>query len=171
MCIFGHPIKKSPKALKNFINLINFRLLLLHFLAIWLMCCASQIIVKIWFTDFLEEYHRTGKISIQDQEVSDFLLYLPLFALLALWLSFGISLYIVIKKKWGWVHSVVLLPVMFLLIRYRLTGAKYSEVIPNKFGYMSYLIINAALLITLALPIFFSGRINRFIDLGSRLKS
>ncbi|KGO92482.1 hypothetical protein [Flavobacterium subsaxonicum] len=159
--------------MKNFINLINFRLLLLHFLATWLISCASQIIVKMWFTDFLEEYHQAANKwdIIEKYNGFLFLLYLSIGALTGLLLSFSISLYIVIKQKWGWAHSVLLFWILFILILYDKTGAKYSEVIPNKFGYLSYLIINAALLITLALPIFFSGRINKFIALGSRLKS
>jgi len=160
--------------------------MLVHFIAYWFLFEAFDYFVVLHDYHFkiaMSHHHFSKHMSDDDlrsivpyeQRIFHDALINGLVPLVSILISFALSLFISIKRKWYWVNPVfVFLAVLSLLISWRLlkieitpwTFLKYIFRAPGYFfkGSIWFLIINGAVLLAIGLCLFFLKRIIRFID-------
>jgi hypothetical protein len=152
--------------------------MLLHFIAFWFFIHAFQTFSWLHNTKLMEAIRQpdqmgTKQIFADDNILPSEVIYLVLCAnicsLVGLVVAFIISLSISIKKHWFWVNAVVVLLLVYFLNRFDLLGWTFFKQVFLSPGEVFQnitieILVNGIILLTIGLLIFFSGRLNRFIE-------
>ena len=162
---------------QNFISRLNWRQVLIHFVAFWFFIYAFQTLshlydIKLIDTVRQSNQHDTIKnLSDRGTTTSDltyFLFWTGISGFIGLLVAFIISLTLSIKRRWFWVNSLITFIVIYALYRFNLLGWAYLKTI---FWYPGQtfsnttveFLINGLILLLVGLLIFFLKRPNQFI--------
>lgn len=167
--------------MKSLLNKINFRLIVVHFIACWLFIHAFQIFSYLSDIEILEVSHEGSakeldnllKVNQQTNiaRISYYIIYYMLAPLVGLLAAFFISIIMSVKKNWFWPNSLLAPTAAYLLIYFDSSGWSFikkmlffqvritSEVV---FTY----ILNGSVLLLLGLFLLFSKKAILFIEKG-----
>jgi len=175
-------------ALSNFLSKLNWRLILVHFIACWFIFKAFDYFGICYDYHFMKDFYNHHHFSkhMTDNEfrsinVNDWKrilndgMIINIVPVASLLITLILSLTISIRKKWFWVNAVFVFFVAFsLLILWRVfkieitpwTLLGYIFRAPGYFfkGTIWYFIINGSVLLAIGLALFFWKKIIRFID-------
>src|SRR5688572_19268049 len=117
--------------LHNYIGKINWRQILMHFIASWFFIYAFQTISFLYNTNLVDIVRQTdGDFTIKtlndNGTTASDLVYFQLWTgtsgVIGLLVAFIFSLVISIRKKWFWVNSLLTFIGTYLLYRFGLLG-------------------------------------------------
>ncbi|OYU96569.1 MAG: hypothetical protein CFE21_09300 [Bacteroidetes bacterium B1(2017)] len=160
-------------------NTINWRLLLVHFLATIILIAAARELIFYFtledfraFQDAMKESNNspliatgTGKYrTMTIGELAYKPLYYPIYAsLTTLLISFSISLTYALKRNISWMNSILVLIAGFLFFRIGIYKTEIGSTIFYSFGHLFkhlgetfYYLSNFAILLVIGLTLFFS---------------
>jgi hypothetical protein len=156
-------------ALSNFISKLNWRLLVLHFIACWFLIYSflmfSYIHDNELFIDLLnhpKDWMTKGRLlHVDPSRMSNDTLWVILSKYIGLLTGFLISLILAIKKHWHWLNSLIVFLISILLLRFHLLGWNYlSQIFTmpgalfKKYG-IGYFLINGSVMLAIGLLLFF----------------
>lgn len=170
-------------AVHNFISRLNWRHILIHFVAAWFFMYAFQTLATLHDIKLVDIFRQSdagnirNNLELNGRTVSDlsyFKLWNGIGKTPGLLIAFIISLIISIRKKWFWFNSFIVLMLMYILSWFGLTGWKYLKRIflkPGDFfeNTTFEFLINGLILLTLGLLTFFLHHTNKFIVTGSKM--
>ncbi|WP_426668741.1 hypothetical protein ACPPVU_21215 [Mucilaginibacter sp. McL0603] len=168
--------------LSNFLSKLNWRLMVIHFIACWFFIYAFQQLAFLHDIELSKAY-----MSTKSTDNSKMLAIIKRFGynriyIETLWINLGgpvgfftgfvISLLISLKNKWYWLNSVIVFVVIFLLMRYGLLGWHYLKQIFLSPGDLfksitAYFLTNGLIMMAIGLCLFFMRWSIRFIN-GNR---
>jgi hypothetical protein len=163
-------------AFRYYIARINWRLILVHYVAIWFFLKSFQTFGYLYNTDLVNIYlnEPDGKwqqalSKLSAVETVNIILYPAIAASIGMLVGFIMSLILSICKKWFWVNSLLAFALVYLLSWLHLLDISIIRVIllfPGRFiNNATHLIIfNGSILIFFGLLLFFSRWSNRFIQ-------
>ncbi|MGG9961178.1 hypothetical protein [Ferruginibacter sp. SUN106] len=166
--------------IQKFIARLNWRQVLIHFIATWFFMYSFQTLAVLHNTNLIDILRHSDKGDLSEAlskkqvsatEVSYFVMWTSLSNTFGSLVAFIISLAISIKRKWFWFNSIIVFVLVFILSRYEQLGWNFLKNIfltPGEiFGniILEYL-ANGIILLTLGLLTFFSGKANKFIAPG-----
>jgi hypothetical protein len=171
----------SNMTLQNFIARLNWRQILLHFIATIFLIFAFQQFAYLFKIDIIDAIRKSRildketyieiakKNNWSPGQLLAYLFYINLFWLLGLILGFIISLTISKTKKWFWVNSLIVLLAAFILARQDLLGWTYLKTIFLKPGEIfsnstMYILTNGLVLLIIGLFVFYYEKCNNFIN-------
>ncbi len=172
-------------AVDNFISRLNWRQILIHFVAAWFFMFAFQTLATLHDIKLVDIFRQSDENNIRNSleingtTVSD-LLYFNMWngigKTVGLLIAFIISLIISIRKKWFWFNSFIVLILLYILSWFELLGWTYLKRIFLKPGYFFEnttfeFLVNGAILLSLGLLTFFLSQTNKFIATGSKMTS
>lgn len=165
--------------LQGFISKLNWRHILLHFVAFWLFIYGCRTLSNLGFTKLIDGFRLSNyklnetlaNQNISSSEVTSYLVWYYWSAFLGLLVAFCISLIVSFKRHWFWPNTFIILLVTYALHRNDLLGWEYLNetllFIGRLFNNSSVeFLLNGSLLLMVALLIFFLKPINRFIERG-----
>lgn len=169
----------------KFIHKLNWRLILIHFIAAWFFMHFFQTLAflsDIELVDMIKNKAESDFVStIKKNDVcSSRLLYLSISISLGntvgLLVAFIISLIICIKRKWFWLNSLIVFISAYTLSWFNLLGWTYLKNIFLSAGELfnnttTQVLINSLILLTLGLLFFFFPALNRFITKRASMKN
>jgi len=165
--------------LSNFLSKLNWRLILIHFVATWFIFHA------LWEFGFLYDYNYLEAISsrinehnyrdfnnyrgLDGERISKILYYAILTKLGGVLGGFIISLLLSFKHKWLWVNSLIVLLMTFILFcldRFYYDHIRFITQAPGKIfkSDWAHLITNGLIMLAIGLLLFFNKRLIRFIN-------
>lgn len=164
--------------LQNFIARINWRQILIHFVAFWFFIHAFQTLSYLYDTKLVDAVRQSkGQDTIQTlgnygttaSDLTYFLLWTSVSGFIGLLFAFIVSLTISIKRHWFWINSLIAFVLTYILYRFDLLGWTYLKHI---FGYIGQqfnnskieFLFNGIILFTIGFLIFLLRRINQFIE-------
>jgi hypothetical protein len=162
--------------LSGFISKLNWRLVMVHLLACWFFYYAAGEFWILIDAKFLLHLLSTSfKGNYDAIRIEHDLMWMNLAELSSILIAFAISLVIVIRKKWFWLNSVLMLTIAIALImlwaRFKIgfTPWHYLKQIfltPGSIfdNTIWFFVINGLLLLTVGLCLFFLKPIIRFIE-------
>jgi len=176
-------------ALSNFLSKLNWRLILIHFIACWFFYHALWQLGFLYDYKFLELLSRYNVFDLmkhnnyeevrtifKDYQNLQFgsrlsmdLVYAALTGLAGILIGFVISLLISIKNKWFWVNSLIIFLATFgvyFLDRFYWYHIRFALMFPGKLfkSNQAYNLTSGLFLLAIGLILFFWNRIVRFID-------
>ena len=163
---------------RNFISRLNWRQILIHFIATWFFVFAFQTLFYLNDIKLIDIIRQSGQENItkalnaNGTSTSDLLNFTRLIGVgstVGLLVAFIISLTISIKRHWFWVNSVIVLVATYFLNWFGLLGwtsLKQIFLTPGQIFANTILefLVNAIFLLTLGLLMFFLRRPTEFID-------
>lgn len=160
----------------NLISRFNWRLMLIHFIAMWFFMYAFFILCRLHDLNAYEVFTKKWQQNSFDvKRYMSEIYWLYGSPYVGLLVAFIISLFISIKKKWFWLNSVIVFLIVYLLRRFDIDGWHYLKYIflsPgdlfDQYSAGEYL-VNGLPLLAIGLFLFFSKRINKFINGGSHI--
>jgi hypothetical protein len=170
-------------ALSNFISKLNWRLMVVHFIACWFIYHAItqlgylydykflEFMINHKFEDEIDKFYKGENVGLR---LSMDLVYAAYAGLVAILLAFVISLIISIKHKWFWLNSLIVFLAglgSFLVDRFYWNHVKRFFMFPG-IPFRSdwwFNFIGGTFMVAVGLSLFFWKRIIRFID-GRRLQ-
>ena len=164
--------------LQNFISRLNWRQILIHFVAFWFFIHAFQTLSHLHNTKLIDTLrHSNGKDTIKilkdngmtASDLTYFVLWTSISGLIGLLVAFMISLTISIKRHWFWPNALISFIVTYVLYRFDLLGWTYLK---QFFWYLgrrfnnstAEFLLNGIILLTIGLLIFLLNRPNQFIE-------
>jgi len=164
--------------LHNFIGKINWRQLLIHFVACWFFIHAFQtlsFLYNINLVDTIRQANGRDTIKILTDkgttatELVYFQLWTSISGFIGLLVAFIISLLISLKRRWFWFNSIIILIATYAFYRLDTLTWPYSQKIFWYLGQMSNnstveFLINGLILLAIGIFIFFLKTSNRFIE-------
>ncbi len=174
--------------LSNFISKLNWRLMVVHFVAYWFLFEAFEYFAICYdyrfIYDFSNQHHFSRHITNDDfrrMNVNDWKrilndnMIINLMPLISFLITFGLSLFISIRKKWYWVNPVFIflfvlsLKVLWVRLKIEITPWTFLRFVFRAPGYLFkgsvwHFIINGTVMLIIALSLFFWKRVNKFID-------
>ncbi|RXK62076.1 hypothetical protein ESA94_03430 [Lacibacter luteus] len=164
--------------LQNFIAKINWRQILIHFVAFWFFIHAFQTLSFLYNTNLVDIVrHSNGQDTVNvltnnGTTASDlvyFQLWTSVSGFIGLLVAFIVSLVISIKRHWFWVNSLIAFIATYFLYRYDILGWTYLKKIfwfvGQKFNNTTIeFLFNGIVLLTIGLLIFLLKRPNQFIE-------
>jgi hypothetical protein len=162
---------------QTFISRLNWRQVLLHFVAFWFFIHAFQILSYLYDTKLLDTVRQsngqvTTKILVDSGTnatgITYFLLWTSVSRLIGLLVAFIISLIISFKRHWFWINALIAFILTYILYRFDLLGWIYLKpfflYLGQKFSNSTVeFLVNGIILLTIGLLIFFLQRSNPFI--------
>ena len=163
----------------TFISKLNWRQVLIHFFGAWLIAQSFPLLTKLCS---IKSYENLQIITGNDKEKIQLLLnndfYNDAFFyfwfteatwILGLLAAFIISLVIAKRKKWFWVNSLIVFILLFVLMRWKISGwgfLKYIFLAPGEIfrSNLLWLLTNGLVLLGLGLFVFYYKKFNDFID-------
>jgi hypothetical protein len=156
---------------RDIIAKLNWRLLLVHFIACFLFIYGSKLFGILHDLDIVAVYEKYKKInSIDASRIAVDAVWVATAQLLGLLSAYLISLLISIKYKWSRVNSLVILVISYFLWRAGFFGwAQLSFIFlaPGSFfkdDVIWYYLINGSVMLGLGLMLFYSKWTIQFID-------
>ena len=168
--------------LQKFIARLNWRQVVIHFIATWFFMYSFQTLAFLHNTkliglirqssngDITKSLNQSG---IPASELLYFNLWTGIGNTIGLLVALIISLTISIRQKWFWVNSIIVLVLAYSLSWFNLLGWTYLKKIfltPGEIFRNTTLefLTNGIILLTLGLLTFFLSKANNFIATGSR---
>jgi hypothetical protein len=168
----------------KFIAKLNWRQVVIHFIATWFFTCSFQTLAILHDTNLVDVFTQGGghglrnavhenKISASD--ITYFVMWTSLGNMAGLLLGFIISLIISFKRKWFWFNSFLVLVLVPISGQLHLLGWAYlkkiflmpGEIFANTtWQYLT----DGLLLLSLGLLTFFLASTNKFITMGHQGK-
>ncbi|WP_426668824.1 hypothetical protein ACPPVU_21655 [Mucilaginibacter sp. McL0603] len=155
-------------ALSNILSKLNWRLMVIHFIACWFFIYAFQQLSVLHDPEFFKEVRNIRSSAVQRRIFYN-----------AIWFSFSadaglltgfiISLVLSIKHKWYWLNSVIAFVLIALLKWFDLLGWDYLKHIFLKLGLLfksnaEYFLANGLVMLVIGLCLFFMRWSIRFIN-------
>jgi hypothetical protein len=167
--------------LKRFISRINWRQLLIHFIATWFFIHSFHTLSYLSNTRLVEIYRGANEGTemialfnngITTTDLVDFFIWTTCSGSIGLLVAFVLSLILSIRKHWFWFNSLIVLLVIYLLQWFTSLGWPYVRKVFLFKGATTHkitweFIINGSILLALGLFVFFSRKTNRFIEKGN----
>ena len=162
--------------MKEILKRLNWKLILVHFIATWLFIHSFYILSylhDIEFTEFIMKNRSQvpdfDEIPFDTKRMSDFFMITGVSKFISLLVAFIISLSISIYRKWFWLNSVLVLLITYTLFRLDFLLWDYLKVIFRFIGgFMPNVIldflVDGLVMLFLGLLIFFSKKINQIIE-------
>lgn len=165
---------------QKFISKLNWRQILIHFVATWFFIYAFQTLSVLIDIKIFE---MTRYLSIEDinklfdekriaaSEIVNFDIWMVMSKLIGIFVAFIVALIISIRRHWFWFNSFIVLIIISLLARYRLLGWNILKAIfltPGEIfkNPIFECLTNSIILLTIGTYIFFSKKLNQFIKDG-----
>jgi hypothetical protein len=163
---------------QTFISKLNWRLVLLHFVAFWFFIHAFQILSYLYDIKLVDTVRQSnGQDTIkklrdtgtEDVDLVYFFLWTSVSGFIGLFVAFVISLIISFKRHWFWLNTLIAFILTYLLYRFDLLGWTYLKpfflYLGQKFTNSRVeFLINGIILLTIGVLIFFLRRPNQFIE-------
>ena len=157
---------------------LNFRLILIHFIATWFFMFAFQTLFSLHETRliiFYRQVDRTriiyeyAKLGITPSDIVNFIFWTNVGKTVGLLIAFIISLTISIKNKWFWMNSLIILILAYGLAWTEYLGLNFLQNIyylkALTFIHISLLLIILGFIFAfLGVITFFHRKANRFIQ-------
>ncbi len=162
--------------LSNFLSKLNWRLILIHFVATWFIFHALWQLGYLYDYDFLEDimHHNFKSISNHEgptvgERLSTLLLRAILIGLVGVLISFAISLLLSAKYKWYWVNSSIVFFIAFITCcfhRFYWSHIRFIFQAPGSLFKLDWanILANGLVMLTIGLLLFFNKRLIRFIN-------
>jgi hypothetical protein len=161
-----------------FISRLNWRLLLIHFLATWFFIHGVQTL------SFLNNIQLVYTLQQSDQppsiemilekhftvtDVTNFSIWTSMSDVIGLLIATIISFIICLKRRWFWVNALIITIVSYILLFFNALGWRYTKdllLTPGElFNNIKWVFLtNGIFLLAIGLLLFFLPRINRFIE-------
>jgi hypothetical protein len=163
--------------MKNFIERLNWRQVLIHSLACWFFAVSFETFSYLFHLKTIDAVRTYGltdtfqESGVTTGDLSLLLVWKTLAGAIGWLAAFFISLFLSIKRGWFWVNS--LLSLVFTILLLRIDLWEYTRVVfyfPGKLASVSYIefLINGTLLLSIGLFLFFAKPIIRFITGGPK---
>jgi hypothetical protein len=160
--------------MKTFLQKLNLRLILIHFVAFWLFICAFKVLFYLKDFAFLHDIAigRLKRKQIDANRLSTDLLWFELSAFIGLLIAFTVSLRISIKNHWHWLNALIAFIVCFLFARLQHSIGVYNPsfyfnyLLGTKLDLFYIFIISSVIMLSVAFVLLFSRRTIRFINAG-----
>ena len=163
---------------QNFISRLNWRQILIHFVAFWFFIHAFQTLSYLYDTkliDIIRYSNRQDSIKTltDNGTTASDLVYLQLWTstsgFIGLLIAFIISLTISIKRHWFWINALIAFILTYFLYRFNLLGWNYLKqffwYLGQKFNNSTAeFLFNGIILLTIGLLFFLLKRPNQFIE-------
>jgi hypothetical protein len=159
---------------------LNWRQIIIHFIASFCLMLAFRMLTFLTNIKLLETvlYPKSDLNEEQGKILSDVLSFsitISLIGSLGLLISFIISLTISLKKKWGWINSILVFLIIYSLGWLSIRGESITSVLFTALGKLSTnlkfeIFASGMLLITTSFLLFFSKKVNKFIAANSAIK-
>ena len=162
--------------MKENLKRLNWKLILLHFVATWLFIHSFYILSylhDIEFTEFImknkNETPVFEEIPFDTKRMSNFFMITGVSKFIGLLVAFIISLSISIYKKWFWLNSVLVLIIAFVFFKLDLLFWDYLKIIFRFIGgFMPNIIldflVDGSVMLFLGLLVFFSKKSTQLIN-------
>ena len=164
--------------LQQFISKLNWRQILIHFIAFCFFIFAFTTLSFLYDTKLIDAVRNPNpqnasryifENGVFDSSKSPYFLWVGFSGLAGLLVAFIISLTITARQRWFRINAVVTLVITFLLYRGNLLGWSYLK---NFFWFLGQrfenttieFLLNGLILIALGLLTFFGKKQNRFIN-------
>lgn len=168
----------------RFITRLNWRLIVVHFIATWFFKYAFQVLALLHNTTLVDIARQTGNGDLSQtlsdhgvsaSELTNFILWNNYGNAIGFLVAFGISLTITIRRNWYWFNAVLVFVLVYVLAWFNLPGWNYWRplfLLPGKIfsNTTAEFLANGLLLLAVGLLTFFLPVINRFIERGNRVK-
>jgi hypothetical protein len=166
-------------AFSNFLSKLNWRLMVIHFVACWFFIYGFQQLAALHDIALTNAF--TNIKNVDDDKMLNVIkrfgasriateaLWINLSGPLGLLTGFIISLLVSLKHKWYWLNSVIVFVVMILLKRFKLLGWYYLKQIVLEPGYLfksptARFLANGLIMLAIGLSLFFMKWSIRFIN-------
>jgi hypothetical protein len=162
--------------MKEILKRLNWKLILIHFIATWLLIHSFYILSylhDIEFTEFIMKNRSQvpdfDEIPFDTKRMSDFFMITGVSKFIGLLVAFIISLSISIYRKWFWLNSVLVLLITYTLFRLDFLLWDYLKVIFRFIGgFMPNIIldflVDGLVMLFLGLLIFFVKKSTQLIN-------
>lgn len=164
---------------------INWRLLLVHFIAFWFFIFAFKTLsfvtdtrlIYFRFSPFTDAVRKTlSEQGVTGQDLSYYRLWVSISGYIGMGVAFIISLIISLRKGWFWGNSLMLLNIAYLLYKYTNMGVPY---IGKVFLLLKFIFtdplweypIRGIILLALGIFVFSFPKFNRFIESNEQTKA
>lgn len=161
--------------MKEILKRLNWKLILVHFIATWLFIHSFYILSylhDIEFTEFIMKNRNQtpvfDEIPFDSKRMNNFFMVTGISKFIGLLVAFIISLSISFYKKWFWLNSVLVLLITYTFFRLDFLLWDYLKVIFRFIGgFMPNItldfLVDGLIMLFLGLLIFFSKKINQII--------
>lgn len=164
--------------LRTFISRLNWRQVLVHFVAFWFFIYAFQTLSYLYDTKLIDTVRQSngqdtikilGDSGTTAADVTYFLLWTNASGFIGLLVAFIISLIISFKRHWFWMNSLIAFILTYLLYRFDFLGWTYLKPVflylGQKFNNSTVeFLVNGIILLTIGLLVFFLQRPNQIIE-------
>jgi hypothetical protein len=164
--------------LQNFIARLNWRQIVIHFVASWFFIHAFQTLSYLYDTRLIDIVRQSnGQLTsqafvdnkIEAADLTYFVLWTSVSGFVGMIAAFIISLTISIKRHWFWVNALLAFVLTYILYRFDLLGWTYLK---QFFWYLGQrfnnstieFLFNGIILLTIGVMLFFLKRPNQFIE-------
>lgn len=164
--------------LQNFITRLNWRQIVIHFIAFWFFIHAFQTLSYLFDTKLVDTVRQSnGQLTsraltdkkIEASDLTYFVLWTSVSGFFGLLVAFIISVAISIKRHWFWINALISFLLMYILYRFDLLGWTYLKQIflyvGQKFNNSTIeFLFNGIILLIIGVLIFFLRQPNKFIE-------
>ncbi|MEO6141034.1 MAG: hypothetical protein ABIP22_09525 [Ginsengibacter sp.] len=168
--------------LQKFITRLNWRQVLIHFIATWFFMYSFRALAVLHDTNLADIFRHTGSNNLQKNlnenkisasDFSDFVVWISVGNTVGIFTAFIISLTISIKRKWFWFNSFLVFVLVNILSWLNLSGWNYLKKIfltPGEIFNNTTLefLTTGLILLILGLLTFFLPTTNKFIVISKR---
>jgi hypothetical protein len=165
------------------ISKLNWRQVLMHFLAFWFFVQTFLTISYLWDTKLIEvvRHSNTGELTqkltdnhVSASDISYFILWTNISGQVGLLVAFGISLTISIRRRWFWLNSVIVFVATYFLYRFNLLDwlsvRNFFWRIGQTFSNTTIeFTVNSILLLSIGCLILFLPPVTKFIESGKKV--
>jgi hypothetical protein len=164
--------------LQKFISRLNWRQIVIHFVASYFFVYAFTILAYLYDTKLVDHFRfsnyenpiqKIDNTNYSSSDVAHFIM-IPLYsAMVGLLIAFLISLFISIKRQWFWFNSAIAFLLTYFLHRFDYLGWDYLKKIflaPGRLFNNTFIefLLNGTLMLTIGLLLFFLRQSMKFID-------
>jgi hypothetical protein len=167
---------------KSLLSKLNWRQILIHFLAFWFFIYAFKMLSYLYDTRLVDIARQSDSRDLNQELIDNnissaqfvnFTIWTETSSFIGLLTAFVISLAISTRKNWHWLNTVIAFIIGNVLLRFNLLGWTFLQRslwrTGRVFGDMkTEFLVNGILLLTIGLLIFFSKRSSGFIEKGLR---
>lgn len=164
--------------LQKFISKLNWRQIVLHFVASCFFVHAFMILSYLYYIKLVDHFRSSNytnpilgneNVHYSSSDVTNFIMIPHYSAMVGLLIAFLISLFISIKRQWFWFNSAIAYLLTYFLHRFDFLGWGYLKKIFLALGKLSNntfieFLVNGTLLLTIGLMLFFLKPSIKFID-------
>lgn len=162
---------------QKIISKLNWRQIVIHFVAFWFLIYAFQTFSYLFFTNLIDNIRQNnGEFSknyfdsdSNTENVTYFLIWTTYSGFIGILTAFIISIVMTLKRNWFWINSLIVFILTFILHRFDLLGWTFIKPV---FYYIGQLLndttkefwVNGIILLIIGLSIFFSNVSIKFIE-------